>query len=194
MPFKMFTVFAASVAFSTGLIPSEANAVDDQNRQPQCIREQMKFDDVIRRTVYFGVPQGVEKISSEVIGDPKFNDGNWSKYEAYFIERVKIGGTANEFMRYRFKMHYMYNRVTKEIAQAKLKHPVVEGCDGERVTSTTPVSFIQVDTGGFEIIVRGHWEWWDRYSNYEYTGSDSWNYVVDSIEIIPRPSKNMMHQ
>jgi RHS repeat-associated protein len=56
-------------------------------------------------------PQAGEKIiNAAEIKDPRFQGGNWAKYET----KVQVRGTRNT-------VHYMYNDATGEVAQIKLK-------------------------------------------------------------------------
>ena len=47
------------------------------------------------------------------------------------------------------------------------------------VSVTTDVNFPT-----YSISTTGHWEWWDYYSNGEFTGSDDLQWVYDSISIM----------
>jgi hypothetical protein len=42
----------------------------------------------------------------------------------------------------------------------------------------------------YRVVVHGHWETWDYYSDGRYIGSDPWQYVVDSIEVFYVGSSN----
>jgi hypothetical protein len=46
-----------------------------------------------------------------------------------------------------------------------------------------PISTVNGSTGPYTVSLQGHWEWWDYYSNGEYTGSGDWEYVVDTLQV-----------
>lgn len=67
------------------------------------------------------------------LDDPRYNDGNWAKYAAAYIERVPIGSSQNPnrmITRYKVEVHYNRNRITGEIADFKLVNSQQEGCQG----------------------------------------------------------------
>lgn len=119
---------AAGMLFS-GLSFAQAD------RQPECLREQLAVQQVTAEIAATGQPVGILIIPAGLIGDPLYNNGEWSKYQAAHIERVR-SGTNVIVRRYSITIHYMYNGVTGQVAQVKLKNSRTDGCDGRRVQAT----------------------------------------------------------
>lgn len=111
-----------------------------QRYAPGCLREQLYMEQALARLAS-GQVVGLEIIRPEQIGDPRFNDGNWSKYAEGVIDRFPVGSPQDPvrmIRRFKMEIHYMRNLATGEIADFKFTNSVQEGCDGYEQPALAP--------------------------------------------------------
>lgn len=100
-------------------------------RQPECLREQLFMAEQLALISAQGKPVG--QYLSLIITDPLYSgyaNSAWSKYQTSVIIREtspNTGGTT-----WTITMHYMYNPVTNQVAQAKLVNTFESGCTGKK--------------------------------------------------------------
>ncbi|MFZ6712021.1 hypothetical protein [Undibacterium sp. TC9W] len=100
---------------------------ENNNRPPQCLREQLYLQEIASKIAQTGVAEGT--FLSIPISDPNFPDGQWFKYEATSIQSYWTQGDADT-TRLKIVVHYMFNVATKEVFQMKIKTSYESGCVG----------------------------------------------------------------
>lgn len=103
-----------------------------ENRQPECLREQMWYDSKILDVVKNG-PAGVRIALQNEIGDPRYAGQGWEKWEITELDKQWSRANPNVSTVFKLQMHYLYNVQTGAIVQAKLKNSRQEGCTGKQV-------------------------------------------------------------
>lgn len=114
--------------------------------------------------------------------DPSKNGGDTS-WEKWMYVLTHFRGSGLTWRKMVTVQHYMVHRKSRTVEQLKFDNSYEQGCIGvESPPPSGPTVGHQVD---LSIVARlsgasaggGHWEWWDYYSNGEFTGSDDFEYV-----------------
>jgi hypothetical protein len=138
---------------------------------------------------------GTVLVEPHAMRDPRYRGGEWTKYRAVGIDRVRIAG-SNQVTVFNLDMHYLWNSVTKSTAQVKLKNTKEDGCIGKvRLAQTTDRYEPSYGfNGNYQVEIYGHWEWVDFWGcdagGCRYVNSHSWEYKVDSIVVTLLPGTN----
>lgn len=203
-----FGVFA--FFFSLAITPVFAQHLDP-SPSPRCYFEELARNILLSelsryRSGQVAVPPGELNMSNAELKDPKydptrFGDPYWVKYEfqlTTFTNTNYRTGTATKLVT---SQHYMVNLRSRTTEDYKFISSNQQGCIGKTVSVSQlaggrTVDPASIDSSFFSLVISGHWEWYDYYSNGEYTGSDDFEYIVDSVRLNfkePKRSTRMMN-
>jgi hypothetical protein len=154
------------ISFAAFSIWGVAHA-EDINRNPECAREAAVIDNMLLKIHSAGAPQGQQIMGP--MNDPRYNDGNWYKYQYAEIDRVHRT-VSPETKRYVVTVHYLYNIKTGATAQVKLKNTHHSGCVG---------TWVKAWNGDTDVLVAR--------PAYEYSGNFDTVWSAYSYQIVVGP-------
>ncbi len=167
---------------------------DVQSFEPRCLSEKLALkilDGHLQnyRSGSIQLPPGKRILANFQLEDKKFAgskgaDPNWEKWADVvrsYTDTDRLG-RATELV---VSIHYMVNLKTRETDQIKFTSSYEQGCVGKKIVLRSAAN----NSSGTNIFtdaqfeVRGHWEWWDDYSNGQYVGSRDYKFIIDQAII-----------
>jgi hypothetical protein len=141
------------LVFCMGLlmaIPPAASQTRPSPASAMCHREDLAMREAVTNLISpdrqaNGLPTRWSlAMDSDALDDARYASGDWIKIRYVRIDRVNehspISGNTVVITRYHLVIHAMWNTVTKQWEDVKFKNSVGEGCIGEQVSESDPVT------------------------------------------------------